>query len=326
MTDVPPTSLTTLSFKQARVLTEQIAVSMGSVIRGKTPQIKMAINCLVSRGHLLLEDVPGVGKTTFAEAMAQSCGLSFSRVQFTSDVMPSDIVGAQIFNQQTSLFSFRQGPIFRQMVLADELNRAPAKTQSALLEAMAQSQVSIDGTTHPLPHPFMVIATQNPEEWVGTFPLPDSQLDRFQVRLSLGYPDQATEAKLLTGAGYRQPLAGLQPIISADDLIDLQRCASQVLISESLASYAVAVAQGTRSHPELERGVSTRALLGWMGVARTHALWDDRHFVTPLDLQETAVPCLAHRLVAKTPQRGTSLRQMISGILDEVLNQVPVPR
>lgn len=283
------------------------------------------MTCLVARGHLLLEDVPGVGKTTLAEGLARSFSLSFARVQFTADLLPSDILGAQIFKQATGTFDFRKGPIFHQVVLADELNRAPPRTQSALLEAMAQSQVSLDGVTHALPQPFAVIATQNPLDLAGTYPLPDSQLDRFLVRLSLGHLDPAVETQLLVSRR-ADPLSTFAPVADAADLVELQHAADRVQVSPDIADYAVRLATATRTHSDIERGVSTRGVLSLMSAARANALWDARDFVTPGDVRLMLVPVLAHRLLMRTSSHGAFARDEAGHLIDELTRCVAAPR
>jgi len=296
------------------------------VIVGKPRQTEQAVTCLIARGHLLLEDVPGVGKTTLAEAVARSFALSFARIQFTADLMPTDILGTQIFQQSTGAFQFRPGPIFHQLVLADELNRAPPRTQSALLEAMAQGQVSQDGQTSTLPQPFGVIATQNPADFSGTYPLPDSQLDRFLMRLSLGHPPPEAERELLQKRGLQSPLQSLQPVATAEDLLAIQRRAAEVQLDESVAGYAVRLATATREHSEIERGASTRAVLALMAAARAHALWQGRDFATPLDVKTMVVPTLSHRLLLRSAVQGHFARDEAAHLLEEISRKVPAPR
>jgi MoxR-like ATPase len=306
-------------------LLQRLATHLGEVVKGKPEQIRLALTCLVARGHLLLEDVPGVGKTTLAEGLARCFSLSFARVQFTADLLPSDIIGAQIFKVATSSFDFRPGPIFHQVVLADELNRAPPRTQSALLEAMGQGQVSVDGVTHALPAPFSVIATQNPLDLAGTYPLPDSQLDRFLLRLALGHLDLAVETQLLM-TRRKEPLLSFEPIASAAELVALQEAADRVKIAGEVADYAVRLAAATRGHPEIERGISTRAALALMSAARALALWDSRDFVTPLDIRTMLVPALAHRLLLRTSSQGAYARDEAGHLLEELARRVVPPR
>jgi MoxR-like ATPase len=298
---------------------------LGQVVLGKPQQTKLALTCLAARGHLLLEDVPGVGKTTLAEGLARSLSLSFARVQFTADLLPSDILGSQIFLQQQGSFEFRPGPIFHQLVLADELNRAPPRTQSALLEAMAQGQVSLDGVTRPLPAPFTVVATQNPLDLSGTYPLPDSQLDRFLMRLSLGHLDPAIEAELLVSRR-GDPLRALTPIASVAELEAIQAAADAVQLSKDVADYAVRIANETRSHSDIERGVSTRAVLSLVAAARAWALWDERTFVSPGDVRAVVKPVLTHRLVLKASMQGAYSRDEAAHVVDELTRRVPAPR
>ncbi len=306
-------------------LLQRLAAHLGEVVKGKPEQIRLALTCLVARGHLLLEDVPGVGKTTLAEGLARCFSLSFARVQFTADLLPSDILGAQVFRPATGSFEFRPGPIFHHVVLADELNRAPPRTQSALLEAMGQGQVSLDGVTHALPPPFTVIATQNPLDLAGTYPLPDSQLDRFLLRLALGHLDAAAETQLLV-TRRREPLWSLEAVATAADLLALQEAADGVQVSTDVAEYAVRLVAATRSHPEIERGISTRAALALMSAARALALWDSRDFVTPLDLRTMLVPAFGHRLLLRTSSQGAYARDEAGHLLEELARRVPAPR
>lgn len=322
----PARPLAAASQSPAQGILERVSKNLSRAVLGKEDKTRLSITCLVARGHLLLEDVPGVGKTTLAEAMARSFGLSFARVQFTSDLMPSDILGAQIFKQQTSAFEFRPGPLFHQLVLADELNRAPPRTQSALLEAMAQGQMSLDGVTHTLPAPFTVIATQNPEDLAGTFPLPDSQLDRFLFRLSLGHPSADVEVSLLQDRGIQEPVRALSAVSSPEELMQLQKAASEVTLEGSVAEYVVRIANATREHPEIERGASTRAALSLVAACRAHALWEGRSFVTPGDVRAVLVPALAHRLLLRSAVPGQFSRAEAGHLLEEILRKTPLPR
>lgn len=305
---------------------ERIASNLSRAVQGKEAQARLAVTCLVAGGHLLLEDVPGVGKTTLAEALARSCHLSFSRIQFTADLMPADILGAQVFHAQSATFTFRPGPIFRQLVLADELNRAPPRTQSALLEGMAQGQVSLDGTTHPLPAPFTVVATQNPVDFSGTYPLPDSQLDRFLMRLSLGHPAPDVEARLLTERGARPPVESLEPVTTPEELASLRDFAAELRLDGAVADYVVRLAKATREHGDIERGASTRAVLALGMAARAQALWEGRDFVTPGDVRAVLVPCLSHRLLLRSAVQGASARDEAAHLLEEVARKVAAPR
>ena len=323
----PARPLTQLaSVADARAAMERVAQNLQKVILGKPEQTVRAVTCIVARGHLLLEDVPGVGKTTLAEAVARSFALSFVRLQFTADLMPADILGTQVFHQSTATFQFRPGPVFHQLVLADELNRAPPRTQSALLEAMAQGQVSLDGQTHQLPPPFAVIATQNSADFSGTYPLPDSQLDRFLMRLSLGHPPPEAERELLQKRGLSNPLQSLSPVATAEDLLAIQRRASEVVVDEAVAGYAVRLATATREHAEIERGASTRAVLALVAAARAQAMWEGRDFATPLDVKSMVVPTLSHRLLLRSAVQGHFARDEAAHLLEEISRKVPAPR
>ncbi len=312
--------------KAAPEVLDRLWQSLARVVMGKEKPTRLAVTCLIARGHLLLEDVPGVGKTTLAEAMAISCNLSFARIQFTADLLPADILGAQVFHPASATFEFRPGPLFHQLVLADELNRAPPRTQSALLEAMAHGQVSLDGTSHPLPHPFCVVATQNPTDLSGTYPLPDSQLDRFLMRLSLGHPTPEVESEILRTRGAREPIRSLRPASSAPEIAALQDRAAEVHLDPAVADYAVRLVGATRKHPELERGASTRAALALVSAAKAHALWDARDFATPGDVKAVVVPTLAHRLLLKNAVHGTFSREESALLVEEIAQKVPVPR
>ena len=266
------------------------------IILGKDRQIRLSLACLLARGHLLLEDVPGVGKTTLAHTLARLLGLHFQRIQFTSDLLPSDIVGVSIFDREAKVFRFHPGPVFAQLVLADEINRATPKTQSALLEAMEEGQITADGETLALPEPFFVVATQNPQTQIGTFPLPESQLDRFLMRVSLGFPDRAAERALLLGADRRELLARHPVVLSADALAQLQREAAAIHVSERLADYLQALLAATREAAGLAGGLSPRAGLGLLAAARAWALIEGRSMVLPEDVQAVFPHVAAHRL------------------------------
>ena len=319
---LPPASVASAP---PRVLLERLAANVATVVLGKPAQTKLSITALAARGHLLLEDVPGVGKTTLAEGLARSLALSFARIQFTADLLPSDILGVQIFHAADGRFEFRPGPLFHHLVLADELNRAPPRTQSALLEAMGQGQVSLDGVTHPLPSPFTVIATQNPIDLSGTYPLPDSQLDRFLIRLSLGHLPPEVEASLLQ-TRRTDPLAGLPAVATRQDLTSIQEAADRVRVDASVAEYVVRLSAATREHAEIERGASTRAVLSLMAAARAWALWDDRDFTTPGDVRTVLAPTLSHRLLLKSAVQGTFSRDEAAHLLEEIARKTPVPR
>jgi MoxR-like ATPase len=293
------------------------------VIQGKPEVVELVLLCLVSEGHLLIEDVPGVGKTSLAKALAASIDGSFGRLQFTPDLLPTDVVGLTVWNRNTNEFEFRPGPIFSNIVLADEINRASPKTQSALLEAMAEAQVTVDGTTYHLGTPFMVIATQNPIEHEGTYPLPESQLDRFLMRVSVGYPSPDSELEILDTHGSHDALADIGSVVSAADIEQLALAAREVHVAPALKSYLVDLANASRRHPNLALGMSPRATLALQRVARARAAANGRSYVVPDDLKALAEPVLAHRLLV-TPEA------QLQGInaadaLGEVLRSVPVP-
>ncbi|MDE1892917.1 MAG: AAA family ATPase [Pseudomonadota bacterium] len=285
------------------------------VLLGKPRQVKLAFTCLVAGGHLLLEDVPGVGKTTLAHALAATFSLDFQRVQFTSDLLPSDIIGVSVYERETGQFRFHPGPIFTGLLLADEINRASPKTQSALLEAMAENQVTVDGQTHALPLPFFVVATQNPLDLNGTFPLPDSQLDRFMLRLSLDYPDASAERALLSGVDRRDMLAELAPQLDGAALTALNRQAQAITASSALLDYLQALLAASRRHPDIRAGLSPRAGLALLAAARSWALISGRGHVLPEDIQALFVPLAAHRLL---PARGANGDTLARQLLTEV--------
>jgi len=281
------------------------------VLLGKPRQVKLAFTCLLAGGHLLLEDVPGVGKTTLAHALAASFELDFQRVQFTSDLLPSDIIGVSVYERETGQFRFHPGPIFTGLLLADEINRATPKTQSALLESMAEGQVTVDGQTHILPQPFFVVATQNPLDLAGTFPLPDSQLDRFMLRVSLDYPDAAAERALLTGSDRRDLLAQLTPQLDVGGLAELARRAQSVTASSALLDYLQALLAASRRHADVRVGLSPRAGLALLSAARAWAMLSGRQHVLPEDIQALFVPLAAHRLVTTRGASGDSLARSL---------------
>lgn len=281
------------------------------VLLGKARQVKLAFTCLIAGGHLLLEDVPGVGKTTLAHALAASFALEFQRVQFTSDLLPSDIIGVSMYERETGQFRFHPGPVFAGLLLADEINRATPKTQSALLEAMAERQVTVDGQTHPLPEPFFVVATQNPLDLAGTFPLPDSQLDRFMLRVSLDYPDASAERELLTGTDRRDLLTRLTPQLDAASLGALYRQIQTVTASPALLDYLQALLTASRRHPDIRVGLSPRAGLSLLAAARAWAMLSERGHVLPEDIQALFVPLAAHRLVASRGATGETLARTL---------------
>ncbi len=266
------------------------------VILGKSHQIRLALTCLLARGHLLIEDLPGVGKTTLAHVLARTLGLHFQRIQFTSDMLPADILGVSVYRRDSGDFKFHPGPIFSQMILADEVNRTTPKTQSALLEAMEEQQVTIEGVTHPLPLPFFVIATQNPSHQIGTFPLPESQLDRFMMRIQLGYPDAVAERGLLSGVDRREVLAHISPQMETVELMTLQQQVKQVIASPALLDYVQAILRHTRESARYVHGLSPRAGLSLLAAARAWALLDGRNAVIPEDIQIVLPGVASHRL------------------------------
>ena len=295
----PPLATLATEPERAAAPILRLEENVARVIRGKREAIRLAVVCLLARGHLLIEDVPGVGKTTLAQALARSLGLSFQRIQFTSDLLPSDILGVSIFNQQKQAFEFVPGPLFANLVLADEINRATPKTQSALLEAMSERKVSIERQRFSLPEPFAVLATQNPLEYQGTFPLPESQLDRFLMSLSLGYPPRADERELLLSGGVESLLERLPTVVTQADLLALFEQVDRVRVADKLADYILAIADATRQGGEFLLGVSTRGAQGLMRAVQALALCEGRAFAIPDDVQRLAAPILAHRVVLK---------------------------
>jgi MoxR-like ATPase len=301
--------------------------AIARVIRGKDDAIRLSIVAMLARGHLLVEDIPGVGKSTLACALARAVGGTFNRIQFTSDLLPGDLLGINVWLPQKERFEFRMGPLFANVVLADEVNRAPPRTQSALLEAMGEHQISIDGTRHELPRPFTVLATQNPEEHHGTYPLPESQRDRFLFRIALGYASPEVETALLLGSGEdgeRVDPDAIEPVLEPTQLLELQDAAARIHLHPDLGAYAQRVVQATREANDLRLGVSTRGALAWVAAARAHALFDGRDSVTIDDLQDLAVPALAHRVI---PTRSASSEQgrVADELIRDIVASVPVP-
>ena len=292
-----------------------------AVILGKTNELRLALACILARGHLLIEDVPGVGKTTLAHLLARLLGLQYARVQFTSDMLPADVIGVSIYERSSERFQFHPGPIFSQLVLADEINRATPKAQSALLEAMEERQVTADGETRPLPEPFFVIATQNPNYQIGTFPLPESQLDRFLMRIALGYPAAAQEKALLAGADRRQLLAALKPALGAGELIAAQNRVDHVHVAPAIIDYCHSVLAFTRSSPRFQHGLSPRAGLALIRAAKAWALMSGRDFLLPEDVRHVLPAVVTHRLASGEDNHPNGHAE----IADYILSAVPVP-
>ena len=293
------------------------------VIVGKRHEVLLVLVALLCRGHVLIEDVPGVGKTVLAKAIARSIGCTFKRIQFTPDLLPSDVTGVNVFNQQTSRFEYRPGPVVAQMVLADEINRATPKTQAALLEAMEEGQVTIDGVTHPLPVPFVVLATENPIEYEGTFPLPEAQLDRFLIRLSLGYPGRAGELEMLDRQHRAHPLDSLQQVIRVEDLVLAQAAVKEVHVAMPVKEYIVALVEATRHHDDVYLGASPRGSLALYNASRAWAALQGRDYVTPDDVKTLADPTLAHRVIVNPAARIKNVDSRV--VIADLLARVPVP-
>ena len=306
--------------QSATSIAREIVDNVSKVIVGKQPVIERALAAVIAQGHILIEDVPGVGKTMLAKSISSSIGCSFKRIQFTPDLLPSDIVGVSIYNQSTREFQFRPGPVMAQIVLVDEINRATPKTQSALLEAMEESQVSVDGVTRPLEQPFIVMATQNPIEYEGTFPLPEAQLDRFLMRISLGYPSFTDELSVIEQQEKTHPIDELEAVASPEDVIKLQEAAKNVYVDTAVREYIVGLIEATRNHEDVSLGASPRASLGMFRAVRGIAILRDRDYVIPDDVKELAYAVLAHRLILSPAarMRGLHTGQVIDGLLESV--------
>jgi MoxR-like ATPase len=300
-----------------------IVANLGRVVHAPEETLRRVVLCLVAEGHLIIEDFPGVGKTMLAKALARSLDCSFSRLQFTPDLLPSDVTGVNVFDQRANEFEFRPGPVFANLLLVDEVNRASPKTQAALLECMQESQVTVDGVTHSLDRPFMVIATQNPIEYEGTYPLPEAQLDRFAMRLDLGYPPLADEAKMLDEQTHVPPLDSLEPVAGADDVLRLAAQARDVYVEDSLSRYVVALLRQTRADTRLYLGASPRAGIALLRVAKARALADGRDYLVPDDVKAVATSVLSHRLILGPEARSAGLGG--AAIVTEALERTPVP-
>lgn len=312
---------------EAQAKIAEVTANVELVIKGKTDAVKLAIVTLLSKGHLLIEDAPGVGKTVLGHSLARSLDCSFRRVQFTSDLLPSDILGVSIFNQKTREFEFRRGPIFSNIVLADEINRATPKTQSSLLEAMSEGQVSVENMTIHLEAPFMVIATQNPIEYYGTYPLPESQLDRFHMRIRIGYPERTFEKKIITGMRSDEKLASLTPVLHAEEVMKLQKRVESVRMDESLLEYQMEIIEGTRNNDRFRLGASPRGAISLYRCAQAMALVEGRDYCVPDDVKRLAVPCIAHRVILASRRRdGGWSSADNSEAVTEMLESIPVPR
>ncbi len=308
-------------------LLDRLVEEVEVVFHGKRDVVRLAVAALLARGHILFEDVPGVGKTTLSQALARALGVTFNRIQFTSDLLPSDVIGVSVYNPQKSQFETRPGPIFTNVVLADEINRAPPRTQSGLLEAMQEGRVTIDDKTMPLPRPFLVMATQNPLEHHGTYPLPESQLDRFLMRLTIGYPGEEAERQiLLESTEVESLLSRVRPVLSGAQVVALQDRVEEVHVEDTLLDYLMQIVRRTRTEPRLRMGVSPRGAIALFRAARAHALVSNRTFLVPDDIRDLVVPTLAHRLVpvGATPSSAES-HEEAEALLEDLLTDIPVP-
>ncbi|HZT07948.1 MAG TPA: MoxR family ATPase [Chloroflexota bacterium] len=301
----------------------RVLENVSRVLIGKRREVELALVALASEGHILIEDVPGVGKTMLAKSLARSIGCSFRRIQFTPDLLPSDVTGVSIYSQKTGEFEFRPGPVMTQILLADEINRATPKTQSALLEAMEERQLTVDGITYPLPPPFMVMATQNPIEYEGTFPLPEAQLDRFMMRIRLGYPSRADEAAVLESQALSHPINEIEQVVDGSALLEVHRVVRQVRVDPLVRQYIVDVVSATRTHPDVYLGASPRGSLSLFRTAQALALLNDRDFVIPDDVKTLTEPVLGHRVILNPAARVRSVQS--ASVLQEVLQSVAVP-
>jgi MoxR-like ATPase len=311
------------SVDNAKTIAERILANVERVVIGKRETVRLALIALMCRGHVLIEDVPGVGKTVLARSLAISTGCTFRRIQFTPDLLPTDVTGVSIYNQKTSDFEFRPGPIMAQVVLADEINRATPKTQSALLEAMGERQVTVDGITYPLPQPFIVLATQNPIEYEGTFPLPEAELDRFQLRIHLGYPSPSDEVAIMEAQQLSHPIDALEQVTNADEIESIQRAVKEVYVDPLIKEYIASVVDQTRRHEAVYLGASPRGSLALYRACQAYALLDGRDFVTPDNVKELAYPTLGHRLIVSPSARVKEVAA--ADVINGCLQRVPVP-
>jgi len=309
--------------EQVQTIVEKITDNVEKVIKGKRDVIELTVLTLLCDGHLLIEDVPGVGKTMLARSIAKSTGCTFRRIQFTPDMLPTDVTGVSVFNQKTREFEFRPGPIMAQIVLTDEINRATPKTQSALLEAMEERQVTVDGVTYPMPKPFLVVATQNPIEYEGTFPLPEAQIDRFMMRISIGYPEPEDEMDILDSQRLRHPIEDLHQATDVGEFVAAQEAIKRVHVDDLIKEYIVAVVNATRKHPDVYLGSSPRGSLALYKTGRARAAMEGRDYVIPDDIKALALPALAHRLIVSPSARIKNVDPR--AVVEEVINSVPVP-
>ncbi|OGX38365.1 MAG: hypothetical protein A3C36_06220 [Omnitrophica WOR_2 bacterium RIFCSPHIGHO2_02_FULL_52_10] len=303
---------------------QAIIANLGRVIQGKEDKIELLVLALVAGGHILIEDIPGVGKTTLARSLAKSVDGKFSRIQFTPDLLPTDITGINVYQQSSGTFKFKSGPVFSNILLADEINRASARTQSALLEAMSEEHVTIDGQAHPLPQPFIVLATQNPVEYHGTYPLPEAQLDRFMLQIDLGYPPLVIEQSLAIHRSSRDPVEAISRVISLDELIRLRASVDRVKVEKSISEYLLQIVTATRRHPHVRLGVSTRGTLLYARIARALAILKDRDYVIPEDIKKLAIPVMSHRILLNTKAQYGGITT--ANIIEEILGLEQVPR
>jgi MoxR-like ATPase len=326
MRNLEPISSGQIASTNAVEQVERLQRAVETVIKGKPEAIRLAIVTLIAGGHLLVEDVPGVGKTTLAHALARALDCNFQRIQFTSDLLPSDVIGLSVYNQHSGIFEWKPGPVFANVVLADEINRTTPKTQSALLEAMAERHVTVEGLTHDLPAPFIVLATQNPIEHHGTYPLPESQLDRFMLRLRIGYPAPADEQMILRDREFADPLDELEPVMTAREVVELQQTVASVAVDDALVQYLMRIVAATRNSEMLDLGVSPRGTLALFRAAQALALGEDRTYCIPDDIKRLVVPVFAHRIVVSS-RFSSSLRRSeeAEAVLNEILKTVSVP-